>query len=286
MNEFLKFFEIGLQVFEFNEKPQDFIILFTLLFARFFAFVQIFSLLGGHFVSNKVKIGIATSFVLIIFPTVSQEVLNNNHLATLGSIGFMALLAKEICVGLTLGFVASLLFETVVLAGRLIDLQRDFKTSEIFFPENGDQVSPIANFKLYLAIIIFLTIGAHRFFISSLVTSFEFIPLTKFPEIKEGWIPALEFITVLSAKVISIGFQISLPVILALLLTEILFGLINRLFPEANVFFMSLPVKMFIGVFILLIFLQIFISQFSYFIDDFYGVFKSLIELIGKMVPR
>ncbi len=283
MDEFLKLLELGLQTFEVSGSPQAFLVLFGLLFARFLAFVNIVPFFGGQAVPAPVKVAMATALVIITFPAVVQEIPMDGKPLGFGPVGFVALIAKEVFVGFTLGFVASIIFEAIVVAGRIIDFQRGATMGELFAPQVQRQVSMLAQFKLQLAIVVFLTIGAHRFFISALVKSFEFIPATKFPQIEAGWTPAAEFITVLTAQVLSIGVQLSVPAVLALLLTDLFFGLINRVAPQANVFFLSLPVKMAMGIFVVLLSIQIIVTQYISYFDDMFGAFEFMIRFFSDM---
>ena len=91
--------------------------------------------------------------------------------------------------------------------------------------------------------------------------SFEFIPALKFPQIENGWTPAVEFITLMTASVLSIGIQLAVPIIIVLLLTDLFFGLINRAAPQVNTFFLSLPIKMRIVIFVLTVMLPIIIER-------------------------
>ncbi len=283
MQEFLHLFETILKTFEVSGSPQAFIVLFGLLFARFISFINIVPFFGGKTVPSQVKVATATSLVLITFPSVVSEIPMDGTTYGFGPVGFIGLIAKEVFVGFTLGFVASLVFQAISVAGRIIDFQRGSTMGELMAPQVQQQVSQIGQFKLQLAIVIFLGIGAHRFFISALVRSFEFIPATKFPHIEPGWSPAAEFIAVITAQVISIGVQLAIPAVLALLLTDLFFGLINRVAPQANVFFLSLPVKMAMGLFVVAISLQYIVAMYLQYFTKAYDAFEFMIQLFSRM---
>ncbi|HEX9959745.1 MAG TPA: flagellar biosynthetic protein FliR, partial [Pyrinomonadaceae bacterium] len=200
-----------------------------------------------------------------------------------GAVGFVGLLAKEVFVGFTLGFVASLVFEAVAVAGRIADFQRGSTMSELFSPQLQERVSELGQFQLQLAIVVFLTTGAHRFFISALVRSFEFIPATRFPQIEAGWTPAAEFMTVMTGSVLSIGVQLAVPVVVTLLLTDLFFGLINRVAPQINVFFLSMPVKMWVGIFVVLVALPYLVARFVDYFDMSYEAFEFMIRYFSRM---
>lgn len=283
MEEFLKLLEVVLKTFEVGQSPQAFLVLFGLSFARFIGFIYIVPFFGGAVVPAQVKVATATALVIITYPSLLAELPPDGAPLPFGAVGFVGMLAKEIFVGFTLGFVASLVFEAVQVAGRFADFQRGSTMSELFAPQLQERVSELGQFKLQLAIVIFLTTGAHRFFISALVRSFEFIPALKFPNIEPGWSPAAEFLTLVTGSVLSIGIQLAVPIVITLLLTDLFFGLINRVAPQVNVFFLSMPVKMWIGIFVLAVMMPFLIERFQTFFDLSYRAFEFMIQYFARM---
>jgi flagellar biosynthesis protein FliR len=169
MQEFLQLLELVLKTFEVGQNPQAFLVLFGLCFARYISFITIVPFFGGRVVPSQVKVAVATSLVIVTYPALLAELPPAGTSLGFGAVGFVGMLAKEVFVGFTLGFVASLVFEAVQVAGRLADLQRGSTMGELFAPQLQERVSELGQFKLQLAIVVFLTIGAHQFFISALV---------------------------------------------------------------------------------------------------------------------
>ncbi len=283
MEEFLKLLEIVLKTFEVGQSPQAFLVLFGLCFARYAAFLQIVPFFGGQVVPSQVKIATATALVIITYPALLAELPADGGPLPFGAVGFIGMIAKEVFVGFTLGFVASLVFEAVSVAGRIADFQRGSTMGELFAPQLQERVSEMGQFQLQLAIVIFLTIGAHRFFLAALVKSFLFIPVLKFPHIEAGWTPAVEFLTLMTGSVLNIGVQLAVPIIITLLLTDLFFGLINRVAPQVNVFFLSMPVKMWIGIFVLAVMLPFLIDRFRDYFAESFRAFEFMIQFFSKM---
>lgn len=283
MVEFLKLLEIVLKTFEAEQSPQTFLVLFGLSFARFISFITIVPFLGGQFVPTRIKIAVATALVIITYPSLSAEFPPDGSPLPFGVIGFFGLVAKEIFVGFTLGFVVSLVFEAVQTAGRIADFQRGSLMSELFAPQVQLEVSELGQFKLLFAIVIFITTGAHLFFITALVRSFEFIPALKFPQVEAGWSQAAEFLTVMTGSVFSIGIQLAVPIVITILVADLFFGLINRAVPQVNVFFLSMPVKMWIGIFVLVIMMPILFERFRDLFDYSFRAFEFMIQYFSRM---
>lgn len=286
MEEFLSLFEAVLRVFEVGQSPQTFLVLIGLAFARLLAFLAIVPFFGGAAVPARVKVATATALIIIVYPSLEAGLAPGIRAGTeplgFGAVGFAALLAKEAFVGFTLGFVASLVFEAVSVSGRIIDFQRGSTMNELYAPQLQTRVSELGQFKLQFAIVVFLALGAHHFFLGALLTSFETIPPTSFPKIAAGWTPAAIFITQMTGAVISVGVQLAAPAVIALLLTELFFGIVNRVAPQINVFFLSLPVKMVVGLLVVLIAMPFYRARYAYLFEESYRAFEALIHNLGR----
>ncbi|HEY0078964.1 MAG TPA: flagellar biosynthetic protein FliR [Pyrinomonadaceae bacterium] len=280
MDEFLGLLETILRTFDVGQSPQTFLVLVGLAFARLLSFLIVVPFFGGAAVPARVKVATAAALVIILYPALEAGLPADGTLG-FGAVGFVALLAKEAFVGFTLGFVASLVFEAIQVAGRIIDFQRGSSMDELFAPQLQTRVSELGQFKLQFAIVLFLFIGAHHFFLSALLRSFEYVPATGFPHIQPGWTPSALFITRLTGGVLAIGVQLAAPAMIALLLTDLFFGIINRVAPQINVFFLSLPVKMAVGIVVVLIALPLFKSRYIYYFSEAYKSFESLIRALS-----
>lgn len=280
MEDFLSLIETVLHVFEVYQSPQTFLVLVGLTFARLVSFFSIVPFFGGAAVPARVKVATAMSFVIILYPSVAATVPANQTLG-FGPVGFIALLAKEVLIGFTLGFIASLVFEAVQVAGRIVDFQRGSTMGELYAPQLQSRVSELGQFKLQLAIVLFIVIGAHRAFIRSLLESYEFIPALSFPHFTPGFSTAAEMIATLTAAVLSIGLQLAAPALIALILTDLFFGIINRVAPQVNVFFLSMPVKMLVGIIVVLIALPVLAERFIHYFGESFKAFEYTIRMLG-----
>lgn len=280
MQEFLALLETVLQVFEVSQSPQTFLVLVGLSFARLVSFFSIVPFFGGAAVPARVKVATALALVVILYPSVAATVPVDQTLG-FGPVGFIGLIAKETLIGFTLGFIASLVFEAVQVAGRIVDFQRGSTMAELYAPQIKSRVSELGQFQLQLAIVLFVVIGAHRFFIRSLLDSFQFIPILSYPDLASGGSPSVALIIKLTAAVFSIGLQLAAPALIALLLTDLFFGIINRVAPQVNVFFLSLPVKMLVGVIVVLLALPMIAMQMRFYFGESFKAFEYFIRTIA-----
>lgn len=282
MDEFLALLETILRTFEIGQSPQAFLVLVGLAFTRLITFLAVVPFFGGAAVPARVKAATAAAFVLVVYPVLEAGVQRQGGHLPFGPVGFIALLVKEALVGYSLGFLASLVFEAISMAGRIIDIQRGSAMAELFAPQLQVQVSELGQFKLQLAIVLFLLIGAHRVFIGALLQSFELLPATRFPHLGQGWTPLASFVATLTGQMMAISVQLAAPPLIALLLTDLLFGMINRVAPQINVFFLSLPVKMALGLVVVALALPVFKDQYIYLFKEAYKVFDYLLRSLAR----
>src|SRR5262249_27518668 len=94
-----------------------FLMLFGLGLSRVMGAIVLNPFLGGAAVPSRIKVGIALMITAVLFPSVSPGVANFQA----GTLTFVALLAKEILIGITIGLVSQFIFYTVQMAGALVD---------------------------------------------------------------------------------------------------------------------------------------------------------------------
>ena len=119
--------------------------------------------------------------------------------------------------------------------------------------------------KLYLqvAIVAFLLLNGHHLFIRGYVHSFELLPVWTFPSFSMGPEPILNELIGLTGSLFVVALQLAAPAVIALFLTDVAFGILNRAAPQVNVFNLSQPVKMGLGLLLSIWTLSMLLGQFE-----------------------
>jgi flagellar biosynthetic protein FliR len=105
-----------------------------------------------------------------------------------------------------------------------------------------------------MSFLIFLTINGHHLLIKALVDSYKLAPIGKFTIDKN----IAFFMADIVSKSFSIGFRLSIPVITTILLIDILMGVLSRTMPQMNVFVVGMPLKIVIGLVVVMVTLPLF----------------------------
>jgi flagellar biosynthetic protein FliR len=214
--------------------------LFILIFTRVTAILVQIPIFGGTMVNNWVKVGLGVSISLLIYPF--EQLLA--YSTELPIVSYIFAVFQELLIGLLAGFAASLLFNMIQIAATMMELSSGFSAGSIFNPTIGATGSAFNQFFVLFSMMYFLVINAHHEFLQGLWYSFVVLPVGSSFDL----LVSPESLLTLSGKIILTGVQIALPVMGALLLTDLTMGLLARVSPQINVFFLGLPVKVWVGV--------------------------------------
>jgi flagellar biosynthetic protein FliR len=227
---------------------QAFLALFFLAMARLVTAIYFVPFFGGQAVPSRVRIGLAVILAAVLAPNLSRTAA-----ADLNAVLLVALLAKEIMIGALLGIACQFVFYGIQMAGILIDTQRGMNQLTFFAPQLSGPASVLGQLKLQTAIVLFLILDGHLQYLRALDASFREVPVLAFPAIPPGATALLETAARLSGNALLIGLQLAAPVLIALFLIDIAFGMLNRVASQINVHQESQPVKAMAGLGVLLL---------------------------------
>jgi len=226
---------------------------------------------GGRLVPTPVKIGVAVAFVALLWPALH---LSTPDLSTLGPVTLVALFLKEITLGIVLGFLVSTPFWAAEGAGRLADTARGANLAEVLVPQTGAQTSPLGDVALQLAVVLFFATGGHLLFLRALAESYQAVPLWGLPS--AGALPAVGGLAVeATARLLLATLGLAAPVLAALFLADLALGLVNRVAPQIQVYFLGMPLKAVLGV-------LVFLLALTAVLEALRGHFAGALEAVGR----
>src|SRR5262245_2692878 len=149
------------------------LIIFLLLTIRIGAIVFSLPLLGSRSVPAHLKVLFILMLGVALYPLIqAQQVVIPQRFGHLGLV-----VVSEMLIGLTIGFVAQVLFAGIQLGGELISQQMGLNIATIFDPHNAQQVSLVTHFQYVLAMLVFLSGSALHWFIIAMAESLLSITL-------------------------------------------------------------------------------------------------------------
>lgn len=153
------------------------------------------------------------------------------------------LMLKEMLVGLAFAFGLAALFAAIQVAGNLLDTLIGFSFGALVDPMTGTSGGALNQLYALVGVAIFVVIGGDAWVIQGLARSYEAIPLADAPAIGS----LVEGAQVAFSGILGAAIQVGAPVLLAVLLTDVAFGLVSRVVPQLNVFAVGFPAKVTVG---------------------------------------
>jgi flagellar biosynthesis protein FliR len=241
---------------------------FVLAFARIGAMVMLLPGLGEQNIPVRVKLSIALLLTLIILPLHGQAYqVDLQSMAAL-----MVLMVHEIVIGIVLGATARVTLSALQVAGSVIAQQMGLGFVQSVDPTQGQQGVLIGNFLTMLGVTLLFATDSHHLVIAALNDSYQvFAPGEIMPS---GDVAALA--TRAFTAAFRIGLQLSAPFLVFGLVFNIGLGVLARLMPQMQVYFVGVPLSIFAG---FLIFSIVIVAMMGTFLDYFIGVMHEMMPL-------
>jgi flagellar biosynthetic protein FliR len=153
------------------------------------------------------------------------------------------LMLKEMLVGLAFAFALGALFAAIQVAGSLLDTLVGFAFGALVDPITGTNGGVLNQLYALVGAVIFVVINGDAWVIQGLARTYEAVPLADAPAIGS----LVEGAQVAFSGILGAAVQVAAPVLLAVVLTDVAFGLVSRVVPQLNVFAVGFPAKVTVG---------------------------------------
>lgn len=226
---------------------------FVMVLTRISAFFLLVPIFGWTGIPVQAKVA-ATILLAVFFSVVAPFSIDPAHVSTLQAI---LLIANEAVYGLALGLIAALVFSVVKFSARIIEQQMGLSMAQVIDPFTDEPVEPLGSLLEMIFIILFLSANGHHLFLLMLSRSYEAFPAGTTPTI-----PVLAGgIVEASSVMFTASLRLGAPMLGAFLVLMVALALMARLVPEMDIFFISLPLSIGLGLLMAVIFLP-FINEF------------------------
>ena len=218
---------------------------FMLSFARIGTMVMLLPGLGEMTVSPRVRLALALALTAVIMP-----LHRNDYQIDMRAFGpVLMTLGQELLIGVVLGMLARLTIASLQIAGSVVAQQMGLGFVTAVDPTQGQQGAIVGNFLGVLGITLIFATDMHHLIIAALNDSYTVF--------RPGEIPILGDVANILTTTISgtfrIGVQISAPFVVIGLLFNLGLGVLSRLMPQLQVFFVGMPLSILAGLLLLLL---------------------------------
>ena len=212
---------------------------FLFLFARVGSAIMILPLLGDGFVPGIMRVLFALGFCVVLTPWLAASVPQVPEAPA----ALLLVLFSEIVVGVFVGLISRFLLSALDTAGTVIAFQSGLSNAFVFNPSQFGQSPITATFLTLVGALLLFVTNLHHMLIMAIIRSYELFPAAALP-------PSGDLAAVMSrflSDAFSLGVQVAAPIILVGLILLVGTGLVNRLMPQVQVFFIILPVQVGLG---------------------------------------
>jgi flagellar biosynthetic protein FliR len=206
--------------------------------ARILGLLASAPLLGHRAIPARVKLGLGVLLAMLVAPGLPPFP-QQDPLSWAG----LLILAQQMLIGLALGFVLRIILAGVELAGELMGMTMGLGFATFFDPSSQGHSSAISQLLSLLLLLLLLATNLHLLLIDTLVDSFATLPITPEPLSRGGF----RQLSYWGGRLFGLGLQLAMPVVTALLITNMALGVLTRAAPQLNLFGIGFPVTLTAG---------------------------------------
>jgi flagellar biosynthesis protein FliR len=216
--------------------------IFILVLTRVLMIMLALPFLGGSLVPSQVKIGLGFILAMFVFP---WQTIQPASADAIPLIAFLQAILQEIIIGAIAGMAAIMIFGLFQVATKMMEMSSGFSSAQIFNPTLNDTGSAYDQFFMIIIYLFFFTINGHHVFLIGLQKTFQVLPVNSGIDRLMALTP--DRLLALFSMMISSGVQMALPITGAILLADITLGLLSKVAPQIQVFFLGIDIKIWAG---------------------------------------
>jgi flagellar biosynthetic protein FliR len=212
-----------------------FLIALLAVFLRTSAMVLASPLFVATGVPPKVRVFFSAALALALAPALAGQIPVPHDLYELAALG-----AREVAFGMLLGFLVQMVTLSAQVAGSFLDLSIGLGLASVLAPNQTLPTSLLARFKLFLALLLFLSLDGHHLLLQAMLAGYRVQP----DLVGAG---ALQMLLSGLWQMSLIALQIALPVTAVSVVVDATFGIMSRAVPQINILIAGLSGKMILG---------------------------------------
>ncbi len=210
-----------------------------LVFARVGAIVMLIPGMGETAVPPRIRLAFALVLTLVLFPLAAPQVAAIPGLSS----GLAGAVIKEVLIGLMIGGLLRLFLASLSVAGEAISLQTTLSFAQTASPLQGAQNTSLAAFLGVLGITLIFATDLHHSFIGAIARSYTLFPPNRAVPVGDAADLAVKTV----GEAFALGVQLAAPVLVFSLVLNLAAGLIGRMLPQFQIFFVATPINVLVG---------------------------------------
>lgn len=209
-----------------------------LVFARVGAMVMLVPGLGDASVPPRIRLSFALLMSLILTPLVAPQVVIPAAVS-----GVAAEVIRETLIGLMIGAILRMTLSALTVAGEIIAIQTTLGFAQTASPSQAQPSATLSTFLNLIGVTLVMTTDLHHLFFAAMVNSFDLFPFSRTPPIGDAAALAVQTF----AGSFALGLQLAAPVVVFSIVFNIATGLVGRVMPQFQIFFVASPLAVIFG---------------------------------------
>jgi len=209
-----------------------------LVFARVGAMVMLVPGLGDASVPPRIRLSFALLMSLILTPLVAPQVVIPAAVS-----GVAAEVIRETLIGLMIGAVLRMTLSALTVAGEIVAIQTTLGFAQTASPSQAQPSATLSTFLNLIGVTLVMTTDLHHMFFAAMVNSFDLFPFSRTPPIGDAAALAVQTF----AGSFALGLQLAAPVVVFSIVFNIATGLVGRVMPQFQIFFVASPLAVIFG---------------------------------------
>lgn len=234
----------------------------AIIFFRTSSALMVMPGFGDVYVPMRIRLLFALVFSLLLMPLLGDRM----PALPASGYGLGLIVLSEVMIGLFMGLIARTVLSALHVAGSVIAAQSSLAVAAIFDPTNGAQSPVISNILSLAAITLFFTTDMHHLVLAALVQSYDVFEAGTFAPLQDMNILHVRMV----ADAFNLGVALSAPFIVMSLLFYLAGGLMTRLMPNFQVFFVMMSPQIMIAFFLLMALTGTILNIFMNFMEEQY----------------
>ena len=213
---------------------------YLMIFMRIGAVFMLMPGFSASYINVQIRLILALTITIIILPIITPLLPPEPKEFSI----LLQYIINEISIGIFLGIVMQVLFFALNLAGSIASQAIGFSNAQIFDLTFQAQTMLIESFLSIIAVTFIFITNIHHIMFEAIIDSYHlFIPGAPIP-----WGDFASHMTDNVTKSFTFGFKLGSPFIAFTIIFYSGIGLVSRLMPQLNIFFLSLPLQIYLGI--------------------------------------
>lgn len=209
-----------------------------LVFARVGALVMLIPGIGDQAVPPRIRLAFAFLMALVLAPLVAPNIVVPGAVS-----GAAGMVIREVLIGLMIGAILRLFLGSLATAGEIVAIQTTLGFAQTANPSLGQPQATLSTFLSLMGVVLIMTTDLHHMFLGAIARSYTLFPFDKALPVGDAATLAVQTV----AGSFALGVQLAAPVIVFSIVFNIATGLIGRVMPQFQIYFVSSPLAVILG---------------------------------------